>query len=148
MRAYAIEKITENKNAGIAREWAICNFYGVNRTHHDNVRYDKGSDLDIGNMHMSIKASKFTLMAGSLCEGHEDFDGIWTVFETHVHSNVFVYVTENYIAYEMNIHEFKRFVYAFATLTKESDRNGGYTKIQCRKESHKMLQWLEANMAA
>ena len=146
MTTYTIERI-EHKNAGIAREWALCHYYKVERTAHDSLSYDKGSDLDAAGKHISIKASAFTLMAGSLCEGIEDFDGIWNLYATRVHSDTFAYVTADFTVYEMNLDEFKKFVYAFAHTERESEKNGGALKIRLRKESGKMLKWL-ANMAA
>ena len=44
--------------------------------------------------------------------------------------------------YEMNLPEFKQFVYAFCHTERESEKNGGAMKIRCRKESKKMLAWL------
>lgn len=147
MTTYTIEKLN-HKNAGIAREWALCRHYMVTRTAHDSLPYDKGSDLDTTDgKHISIKASGFTLMAGSLCEGRETFDGIWNLYESRVHSDTFAYVTADYTVYEMNIMEFKQFVYTFATTARESEKNGGAMKIRLRKETIKMLKWL-ANKAA
>lgn len=147
MNAYAIERI-DHKNAGIAREWSMCRHYNVIRTAHDNLAYDKGSDLDTADgKHISIKASAFTLMAGNLCEGVEDFDGIWNLYASRVHSDTFAYITADFMAYEMSLDEFKRFVYAFGRLERESSKNGGAVKIRLRKESSKMIKWLE-NMAA
>lgn len=147
MNAYAIERI-DHKNAGIAREWSMCRHHNVIRTAHDNLAYDKGSDLDTADgKHISIKASAFTLMAGNLCEGIEDFDGIWNLYASRVHSDTFAYITADFMAYEMNLDEFKRFVYAFGRLERESSKNGGAVKIRLRKESSKMIKWLE-NMAA
>lgn len=146
MLTYAINRV-ENKNAGIAREWALCRHYMVERTSHDSLAYDKGSDLDAAGKHISIKASAFTLMSGALCEGIEDFDGIWNLYESRVHSDTFAYITADFTVYEMNIDEFKQFVYAFAHTERESAKNGGQVKIRLRKESGKMLKWL-ADMAA
>lgn len=146
MLTYAINRV-ENKNAGIAREWALCRHYMVERTSHDSLAYDKGSDLDAAGKHISIKASAFTLMSGALCEGIEDFDGIWNLYESRVHSDTFAYITADFTVYEMNIDEFKQFVYAFAHTERESEKNGGQVKIRLRKESGKMLKWL-ADMAA
>ena len=52
-----------------------------------------------------------------------------------VHSDVFVYITKGYIAYEMNKSEFRKFLEVFSTLERESEKNGGQVKIRCRKES-------------
>ena len=148
MIQYRIEKI-DHRNAGIAREWALCRHYMVIRTAHDSLAYDKGSDLDTADgKHISIKASAFTLMSGNLCEGIEDFDGMWNLYESRVHSDTFAYVTADYIVYEMNISEFKQFVYAFAHTERESEKNGGQMKIRLRKESGKMLKWLADKAAA
>lgn len=147
MTTYTITPI-DHKNAGIAREWALCAYYKLTRTAHDSLAYDKGSDLDTADgKHISIKASAFTLMAGCLCEGLTDFDSIWNLYAERVHSNIFAYITADFTVYEMNLDEFKRFVYAFAHTERESEKNGGQMKIRLRKESGKMLRWL-ANMAA
>lgn len=147
MTTYTIERIN-HKNAGIAREWALCRHYMVERTAHDSLAYDKGSDLDAAGKHISIKASAFTLMSGALCEGLEDFDSIWNLYESRVHSDTFAYVTADFTVYEMNIAEFKKFVYMFAHTERESEKNGGQVKIRLRKESAKMLKWLTAMVAA
>ena len=67
------------KNAGIAREWTVCSYVGITRVTHDHTSYDKDSDVNVGDRHISIKASKFTLMSGNLCEGLSDFDSIWAL---------------------------------------------------------------------
>lgn len=148
MTTYTIDHI-DHKNAGIAREWALCRHYMVERTAHDSLAYDKGSDLDTADgKHISIKASAFTLMSGSLCEGREDFDGIWALYAERVHSDTFAYITADFTVYEMNITEFKLFVYTFAHTERESEKNGGAMKIRLRKESGKMLKWLADKAAA
>ena len=148
MTTYTINRpAAAPKNEGIAREWALCAHYMVNRTSHDSLAYDKGSDLDANGKHISIKASAFTLMAGCLCEGLTAFDDIWNLYASRVHSDTFAYITADFTVYEMNLSEFKRFVYAFARTERESEKNGGQMKIRLRKESGKMLKWL-ANMAA
>lgn len=139
---------TADKNFGIAVEHGICACYGVERVRHDNGSYNRGSDLCVGNMAMSIKASRFSLMSATLCGGCEDFDGIWSIYEANTHSNCFVYGAKTGTAYVMNIVEFKQFVYAFCTLTRESQHNGGGVKIRCRAESKKMLDWLNMRATA
>lgn len=141
MTTYTIERLN-HRNAGIAREWALCRYYKVERTAHDALPYDKGSDLDAAGKHISIKASAFTLMSGSLCEGRDTFDGIWDLYAERVHSDTFAYITEDFRVYEMGLDEFKQFVYAFGRTERESEKNGGAMKIRLRKESGKMLSWL------
>ena len=147
MTTYIIERLN-HRNAGIAREWALCAHYMVTRTSHDSLAYDKGSDLDANGKHISIKASAFTLMAGCLCEGLTAFDDIWNLYASRVHSDTFAYVTEDYRVYEMSLAEFKQFVYEFGRTERESAKNGGAVKIRLRKESGKMLKWLADKAAA
>lgn len=141
MTNYSIDHLM-HKNAGIAREWALCRHYNVTRSAHDSLAYDKSSDLDACGKHISIKASAFTLMSGSLCEGLESFDDIWNLYESRVHSDTFAYVTAEFEVFEMNIAEFKQFVYRFAHVERESEKNGGQAKIRLSKESQKMVKWL------
>lgn len=136
------------KNPGDAREWSVCAHMGVARSTHDSKAYDRDSDCICGAMRISVKASAFTLMSGSLCEGLTDFDSIWNLYERKTHSNTFVYVTKDFVMYMMTLAEFKRFVYAFCKLENESSKNGGALKIRCRKESGKMLKWLADRAAA
>ena len=136
------------RNEGDAREWSVCAFMNAPRAIHDSKAYDKDSDCNAGDLHISVKSSAFTLMAGSLCEGLTDFDSIWNLYAERVHSNAFAYVTAEFVMYLMNLEEFKKFVYAFCKLERESEKNGGAMKIRCRKESGKMLRWLAENAAA
>lgn len=151
MLQYKIEKSipqTDKKlNRGVIAELSYCRHFGICRTKHDNVAYDKDSDLNLNNKHISIKASGFSLMSGNLCEGREDFDGIWALYESRVHSNRFVYITADFTVYEMDLNEFKKFIYTFGYLSRESSHNGGKRKIQARKESKKMLNWFATQVA-
>lgn len=133
--------------AGDAREWATAEYFGVMRTRHDSGAYDRDSDVNAGELHISVKSSAFTLMSGSLCEGRDTFDGIWELYATRTHSNRVVYVTLDFTAYMMTLSEFREFVYMFCHTERESAKNGGTTKIRCAKETQKMLRWLE-NRAA
>lgn len=139
----ALERIDGINNAGIAREWSLCLYFGIRRVAHDSVAYDKGSDIVAQGMNISVKASGFTLMNGSLCEGIEDFEGIWNLYADRTHSDHFAYMTADFTCYMMNLQEFGEFVHQFARLERDSEKNGGAMKIRCRKESGKMLNWLE-----
>ena len=133
------------KNNGDRREWAVCNHMGVERTKHDSAAYDRDSDVNVGDLHISVKSSGFTLMSGNLCEGLEDFDAIWALYKSKTHSNCFAYVDEDFNLTLMDIDEFEKFVYTFCHIERESEKNGGAVKIRCRKESAKMRAWLAAN---
>jgi len=147
MLVYSAEYIA-HQNAGIAREWAVCKHYHIERTAHDSLAYDKGSDLDADGKHISVKASAFTLMSGSLCEGRDTFESIWALYESRVHSDTFAYVTADFTVYEMSLAEFREFVFSFAHTERESEKNGGQLKIRLHRESKKMLAWLSAKAAA
>ena len=150
MNTYTITPITTEKkvNAGVLGEWAMCAYYGIKRTVHDSSRFDKDSDVNVGDKHISVKTARFSLMAGSLTQDCTTFDEIWAFYEARVHSNYFAYVTKDSTVYEMNLAEFKAFVYLFCGLERESKKNGGYLKIKARSESKKMLGWLAAQVAA
>lgn len=147
MKVYQAQAI-ETKNAGDAREWSVCAMLNMPRVKHDSAPYDVASDISCDGMEISVKASGFTLMSGSMCEGLEDFDDIWNLYASRVHSNTFAYVTADFLVYMMNLREFKRFVYAFCRTERESEKNGGAMKIRCRKESKRMLEWLAAEIGA
>lgn len=142
MNAYTITHTSNSQNAGIAREHDLCAYMGIERTTHDSTDYRTSSDICLGNRHISVKASGFTLMSGNMCEGEESFDGIWNVYKRNTHSNEWAYVTEDYTVYEMNMAEFERFLRTFGRTERESEKNGGQMKIRLRKESKKMLNWL------
>ena len=146
MTTFQITAVTA-RNAGDAREWALCNYFGCDRCKHDAAAYDKASDLSVNGMDISIKASAFTLMSGNLCDGRDTFDGIWELFAERTHSNRFAYITNDFTVYMMNLGEFERFVRTFCRTERESEKNGGAMKIRCRKESAKMLAWLAAEAA-
>ena len=141
MKHFTINTI-EHKNAGIAREWALCGYYGIERSAHDSRAYDKASDIEVGSKHISVKTSGATLMSGSLCEGRDTFEGIWNLYASRVHSNIFAYVTEDFEVYEMSLDEFGEFVHKFGRTERESSKNGGAMKIRLRKESAIMREWL------
>lgn len=133
-------------NSGICAEFAYATICGVSNHKFDHISYNRGSDVNAGHRHISVKSSGFTLMSGSLCEGNTTFDGIWNLYASKVASNEWAYITKDGRAFEMNLNEFKNFVYSFCGLEKESAKNGGFYKIRCKKESKKMLQWLEARI--
>lgn len=147
MTTFTINHTSTAKNAGIAREHDLCAYMGINRVHHDSTDYRTSSDICAHGMNISVKASAFTLMSGNMCEGKTNFDDIWTLYKSTTHSNTFAYITEDYTVYMMNIAEFEQFVYMFGRTERESEKNGGAMKIRCRKETRKMVEWLQARAA-
>lgn len=146
MKTFQISHISPAKNKGIAREHDLCAHMGIDRTHHDSGAYDRGSDIELGDMLISVKASGFTLMSGSLCEGRESYADIWDLYMERTHSNLWAYITADYQVYMMNRSEFTAFCETFCYVEKESQKNGGGMKIRCRKETKKMLGWLAAHI--
>ena len=138
---------TKVNNKGMQREWALCKYYGIERTRHDNVAYDEGSDIELAEHGISVKSAKATLMCGSKCRGCHTFEGIWRRYRRRVHSDQFAYVTSDFEVFMMSLDEFSKFVHKFATLSRESTRNGGDIKIQFLSESKKMREWLEMRVA-
>ncbi len=137
----------EAKNNGIRREWMACAYYGIPRSKHDSKPYDVASDIEIPGKNISVKSSEASLMCGTKCRGCHSFHGIWCRFRRFTHSDYFLYVTKNYIAYEMDINEFSKFIHLFARLSRDANSKGGNLKIQIRKENQQMLEWLDG-MAA
>ena len=142
MKATKIQHISTATNAGIAREHDYCASLGINRTKHDSNDYRTTSDIVIGNHHISVKSSGFTLMTGTLCNGAETLEDIWNVYEQTTDATEVAYITSENIAYTMNIKEFKTFVMTFCRTERDSKKNGGKMKVRCRHESEKMRQWL------
>lgn len=134
-------------NGGDVREWAVCRYFGVERVKHDNSRYDMASDCEVGELRISIKANRFSLMSGSLCKGCDTFDDIWNRYNENVHSNIWAYVTKDWQCYFMDKEEFSKFIHNFARLDRESSKRGGGKKIKGKEESKAMLSWLEGGCA-
>lgn len=109
----------------------------------DKVPFYMGSDIP--EYEMSVKSSKFSLMNGNACIC-QDFDGIVEEFFNRVKSTKFAYVTNDMVAYVMNIEQFRQFVYMFCGLERESQKNGGRYKVKMRAESKKTIAWLEKNI--
>ena len=131
-------------NDGIYREQALAFTMTGEIRKHDKVPFHMGSDIP--EYDMSVKSSGFTLASGRLNMG-DTFDEKLADFFSRVHSNKFAYVTVNMVAYIMDKGEFEKFLRTFAYMDRDSKKNGGLTKIKCRKESKKMLDWFEGQVA-
>lgn len=134
-------------NKGINKEWALCGYYGIERTKHDHTPYNVGSDIETGALNISVKSPKASLMSGNYGIGCKTFEGIWRRYRKNVHSDTFAFVTNEYIAYIMSLDEFSKFIHQFGYLTRESQSNGGHLKIAILGESKRMREWLEQRAA-
>lgn len=89
----------------------------------------KGCDYE----DIQIKSARATICKGTDLKSHIDNDV----------ANRYVYITKSLIAYEMNKAEYFEFCEKFATLTRESSKNGGATKMRLKSESKEMIEWLK-----
>ena len=109
----------------------------------DKIPFYMGSDIP--EYEMSVKSSKFSLMNGNACIC-QDFNGIVEEFFSRAKSTKFAYVTNDMVAYVMDIEQFRQFVYLFCGLERESQKNGGRYKVKMRAESKKTIAWLVENI--
>lgn len=147
MKTINVTEIERNyANWGNHAEQCLCYTLTGEIHPHDHVAFDKGSDIEtMGGI--SVKSSGFTLASAKVNHG-ETFDEKLDDYKTRVHSTVFAYVSLELVAYMMNLSEFEDFIRNFCYFNRESTRNGGGWKIKCRKESKKMLRWLDARVTA
>ncbi len=139
---------TDNSNAGICREWALCRYFGIERNSHDHQNYKEASDIELEDgRNISVKSRDFTLMSGSFAIGCKTFEGIWRRYYKTCHSNTWAYITEDWQCYVMNKKEFSKFIHLFAHVVKESSKCHYLPKIRARKETIARRAWLEAQVA-
>lgn len=95
----------------------------------DNVKHCDGADCD----DIQIKSARATVCKGTDINAYLSTDK----------ANRFAYVVKDMsIAYIMTKALYIEFVNAFATVTTESAKNGGATKLRLKSESRAMLEWL------
>ena len=98
-------------------------------TRADNVPHTVAGDCE----DIQIKSAR-----ASVCKGTD----IETYLETDA-ARRFAYVLKDFTrAYIMDKITYIAFVKAFGTVTRESTKNGGATKIRLKSESKAMLKWL------
>ena len=56
----------------------------------------------------------------------------------------YIYITAELVAYTMSKAEYLEFATQFATLTRESAKNGGAEKLRFKSESKALIEWLRA----
>ena len=97
----------------------------------DNVSHKvQGDVLDI-----QVKSARATVCKGTDIEAYLQNDG----------AKRFAYVLKDFTkAYIMDLTMYIAFVNAFATVTRESQKNGGGIKLRLKSESKAMLEWLSA----
>lgn len=95
----------------------------------DNKPFTAGADcLDI-----QIKSARATICKGLDIEKHLELDS----------ANRYGYVVKDFsVMYIMDKAEYLEFCNLFATITRESTRNGGAVKLRLKDETKAMLKWL------
>ena len=81
-----------------------------------------------------IKSARATICKGTDIKAHIESDA----------AIGYIYVTAELIAYTMSKAEYLEFATEFATLTRESAKNGGAEKMRFKSESKTLLEWLRA----
>ena len=113
---------------------------GLKPTFDRYTPFDVGCDVD--NIMESVKSNRAAFTDEEL--GH-DYDTIWNNYFQQDKAQRYSYITwdnENVIAYVMNIEEFKEFAKAFTFFEKGTGKR--HDRIRFKKESKKMLKWLNA----
>ena len=144
MFAIQYAEIITCKKQGDTKQQTV-NFYHTGRTErHDDRPWYLASDIQ--EIKASVKSDGFTLADGRSNYG-DTFAEKWEDFKNRDASELYIYVTADFIGYYMTITEFEEFVKMWCYFSSESSKNGGFTKIRCKHESQKMRRWL-ANRAA
>jgi hypothetical protein len=94
----------------------------------DNIAHDKGADC----LTYQIKSARATICKGTDIRAYLATD----------YATAYIYATADGIAYEMTRTEYIAFVEVFGTVTRESSKNGGATKIRLKHETSAMLAYL------
>lgn len=90
---------------------------------------------DIGNL--QVKSARATVCKGTDLRKYLSEDG----------ATMYGYVINDFSAmYIMNKIEYIEMVLEFATVTHDSKKNGGMTKLRLRYETPTMIEWLESRL--
>ena len=81
-----------------------------------------------------IKSARATICKGTDIKAHIESDA----------AIGYIYVTAELVAYTMSKAEYLEFATEFATLTRESAKNGGSEKMRFKSESKALIEWLKA----
>ena len=141
MTTMVINSIYNLSNAGQARQQDLTYALTGQIRKPDSVPFDM--DSDIPEFSIQVKCSRLTLASASALAA-TTVDGQLNEFSERVHSKKFAYVTKNNMVYIMDKVEFLDFCHEFCGWEQESKKNGGAYKVRCRKESKRMIKWLQA----
>jgi hypothetical protein len=96
-------------------------------------------ESDIPEYMMSVKSARATIASDLI--GETLLDKVNDYF-TRVASVNWAYITKDGWIYIMNMREFREFVMTFATLQRDSTKNGGRMKVRLPHETKKVIEWL------
>lgn len=100
----------------------------------DNKPFTAGGDCGI----YQVKSARATICKGTDLDSHIAMDG----------AEMYAYVVADFsVAYIMSPAEYKDFVNDFGTVTKDSSKNGGATKIRLGHETKALRGYLESHLA-
>lgn len=133
MEKITVKQVSGYKNRGQAREQDFRFAYNKTMEKADNKKATVCADID----DIQIKSARATI-----CQGL-DVDG----YLAQDKANRYAYVTKNETAYIMTKKEYAEFAKRFHTVTRESTKNGGATKMRFLDENQKMVAWLESHVA-
>ena len=106
----------------------------------DHLPFDKYSDIP--EYEMSVKASHFTLASPKVNFGDTKEEKL-ADYKARVHSKWFAYVTDELVAYIMNIGEWMAFLERFTVSDKASGSHA--FKVRGKKENKEIRAWLAAH---
>ena len=99
----------------------------------DNKPFTAGGDCGI----YQVKSARATVCKGRDIKSHIAIDG----------AEMYAYVNADFTtAYIMNPDEYAEFVNEFATITRESAKNGGAEKMRLGHETRAMREYLESRL--
>lgn len=140
---YFIPGMDKGRNHGELCEHIAKHYRGIFTEVNPNTSFDKGSDIE--SEHASVKSSRFGL-AENFGNAKNPSEAIKYYFKNVV-STVFIYMifneqTQEVIEYRMNKSEFGKFIYYFSS--PYVHKNDNKIEIRGRKDSKKMIKWLDA----
>jgi hypothetical protein len=128
--------MTKTQYHAIAREYANNGQYKEQVCRYalsgEIIKADNKKGCDYADI--QIKSARATICKGTDIKSHIENDV----------ANRYIYVTNELIGYEMNKAEYLEFCEKFATVTRESSKNGGAIKTRLKSEGKEMLEWLKA----
>lgn len=130
MKKFTFEILNNYKNNGQNLEQSVRKFLTGKLEKADNIAYNKSADC----LNYQIKSARATVCKGTDLKAYLALDA----------STAYIYATKNGIAYIMSRETYIEFCETFGTITRDSTKNGGQTKIRLGHETKALIEWLNA----